>query len=432
MLTREENELLTHVGPGTAMGEMLREYWTPALRAQKLEPDGAPARVRLLGENFVAFRATDGRVGFFDEGCPHRCTSLALARNEDNALTCIFHGWKIDVSGKVVDVPSEPPERRAEFAAKVRVRHYPVREAGGIVWVYLGRREQPPAFFNFEFNSLPPSHLLIRRAQMHCNWFQGLEGVLDSAHLSVLHSGWVQEARKEGRGPKAGQENLMPATANSGPVFELSPRAYGFREGALRTLSDGTIYARIRELVLPYFSFIPFAAEVNCLMICAVPVDDEWTAQWYVTYNPRQPITPEYREGMMRDTSGDFDNFCSDMGGWDNMWHQDRRKMKEGHWTGLRSVNFEDFIVQESMGPIVDRSREYLGQSDSVIIRTRRMLLEAARAFAAGRPAPGQEQAVDYSSIRALALRYSAERNWLEIDPRDPPEPLPGGLLAPG
>src|SRR5579875_1102333 len=191
MLTKEENELLCRVGPGTPMGEFLREYWVPALRSEALVADGAPVRVRLFGENFVAFRSTDGRVGFFDEGCPHRCTSLALARNEDNALTCIFHGWKIDVSGKVVEVPSEPPERRAEFAAKVRVRHYPVREAGTIIWVYLGRREQPPRFTDFEFTHLPASHVRAYRAIMHSNWLQGLEGQLDSSHVGIMHQSWL-------------------------------------------------------------------------------------------------------------------------------------------------------------------------------------------------------------------------------------------------
>src|SRR5271154_4433347 len=145
------------------MGELLREFWTPALRSAALEADGPPKRVRLLGQNFVAFRATDGRVGFLNEACPHRCTSLALARNEENGLRCIFHGWKTDVPGRVVDVPSEPPERRDEFAARVPVAHYPVREAGGLVWVYLGRRENPPKFFNFEFHQ-PPAESVLRCA----------------------------------------------------------------------------------------------------------------------------------------------------------------------------------------------------------------------------------------------------------------------------
>src|SRR5215472_5080568 len=151
MLKPEQNELLTRVGPDTPMGEFLREYWVPACRSAKLEADGAPERVRLFGENFVAFRATDGRVGFIGEGCPHRCASMALARNEGNGLRCIFHGWKVSVDGECVDTPTEPPERRAEFAKRVPVRHHPVHEAGGLVWVYLGKEKVAPRFYNFEF-----------------------------------------------------------------------------------------------------------------------------------------------------------------------------------------------------------------------------------------------------------------------------------------
>jgi phthalate 4,5-dioxygenase oxygenase subunit len=421
MLTREENELLCRVGPGTPMGEMLREYWMPALRSEALEADGAPVRVRLMGENFVAFRATDGRVGLFDEGCPHRCTSLALARNEDNALTCIFHGWKIDVTGKVVDVPSEPPERRAEFAAKVRVRHYPVREAGGMVWTYLGKREQPPKFFNFEFNDLPRSHVHPMRAIMHCNWFQGLEAVLDSSHLGIMHQGWISAPRP---GTASG---IAWANQNTGPTFEFALRPYGFREGALRPMPDGaTIYARIREVVLPFYSFIPSDPRSPCGMICSIPIDDEWTAQWYVGYDTRAPLTPDWIEGRMRGTSGDRNNFCSDMGGWDNMWGQDRKAMKEGHFTGIvRCVPYEDFVAEESMFPIVDRSREYLGSSDMVIIRARRMLLQAVRAFQDGKPAFGQDAEVDYSKVRAVAVRYPKEQSWLAIDSFNPPPSPP-------
>jgi len=415
MLTREENELLSRVGPGAPMGELLREYWTIACRSGALEADGAPVRVRLLGENFVAFRATDGRVGFFDEGCPHRCTSLALARNEDNALTCIFHGWKIDVSGKVVDVPSEPPERRAEFAAKVRVRHYPVREAGGVVWVYLGKQEQPPAFTNFEFGDLPASHMVVMRAVMHCNWFQGAEAVLDSAHLGILHSSWLKRADGAGR--------LATVTA---PIFQIIDKPYGFREGALRDLGDGTSYARIREYVYPYHSFIPADPPLPPgFLISAIPVDDEWTAQWYFYYDADKPLDPGWVKQMWAGTSGNPDNFCSDMGGWDNMWHQDRKAMREGNWTGLaRCIPFEDFVVEESMGPIVDRTREYLGSSDQIIIRVRRTMLQAARDYQQGKPPLGLAQRLDYSRIRALAIRFRNERDWRELDSMNPPPRL--------
>ncbi|HLH78424.1 MAG TPA: Rieske 2Fe-2S domain-containing protein [Candidatus Binataceae bacterium] len=409
MLTREDNELICRVGAGTPMGTFLREYWIPAFRAAGLEADGAPQRVRLLGENFIAFRATDGRVGFFDEGCPHRCTSLALARNEDNALTCIFHGWKIDVSGKVVEVPSEPPERRAEFAAKVRVRHYPVREAGGVIWVYLGQRETPPSFYNFEFNVAPPSYGMAQRAVMHCNWIQGLEAVLDSAHLGILHTSWLRKS--------SGSAAL--SMVDTGPVFETVMKPYGFREAALRNMGDGTFYGRIREVVLPYYSFIPNDSPLPQFLICATPIDDEWTAQWYFHYYPDRPMDDEMRKYRDRGHSGDWDNFCSDMGNESNLWRQDRKAMKEGHWTGItQCLHYEDFAVEESMGPIVDRTREYLGASDTIIIRVRRMLLSAVREHQrSGKLAFGVDQEIDYSKVRAVAIRFSPKDfNWKEID----------------
>ncbi|HLH77828.1 MAG TPA: Rieske 2Fe-2S domain-containing protein [Candidatus Binataceae bacterium] len=415
MMTREENELLCRVGPGSVMGEFLREYWVPAARSAALEADGAPMRVRLFGENFVAFRATDGRVGFFDEGCPHRCTSLALARNEDNALTCIFHGWKIDVSGKVVEVPSEPPERRAEFAAKVRVRHYPVREAGGMAWVYLGKRSEPPPFYNFEFNQMPESQLMPQRAVLHCNWFQGMEAVLDSAHVGFLHRGSFNTMSAD----------LRFATMNS-PTYELIMKPYGFREGAVRDLGDGTYYARIRELVAPFYSFIPMASEDAHLMICAIPIDDEWNAQWYLRYYPNRPMTAADRTRLMQGNAPNLDNFAATMGNSENLWNQDRKKMREGHWSGLPCFQYEDFTTQEAMGPIVDRTREYLGMSDLIVVRVRRMLLEAAREFKrSGKIAFAADQPLDYSRIRAIAVRYPKQTSWRDIDSFAPPPQLP-------
>src|SRR5215212_2211670 len=165
MLSKENNELLTRIGPGTPMGNLLRQYWIPALRAARLEADGTPVQVRLFGQNFVAFRDTNGKVGFLDEGCPHRGVSLALGRNEECGLRCIFHGWKINTDGQVVDIPSEPAG--SNLASKIRVNHYPVREAGGLVWVWLGRGEQPPQFPAFEFTSLPMENIVVRGAIQH-------------------------------------------------------------------------------------------------------------------------------------------------------------------------------------------------------------------------------------------------------------------------
>ncbi len=417
MLTEAENELLTRVGPGTKMGEMLREFWTPALRSAALEADGAPRRVRLLGQNFVAFRATDGRVGVLNEACPHRCASLMLARNEENGLRCIFHGWKIDVSGKVVDCPSEPPERRAEFAARVPVVHYPVREAGGLVWVYLGRRNTPPRFFDFEFHA-PPADSVVRCAVIHGNWLQGFEGQLDSAHLGMLHKSSI------GPGQARRGDNALSrfSRANTSPRFEFLETPYGFREAALRELDDGTVYARIREVVFPYYSFIPGEHGEPRLVVVVVPIDDEWSAHWYYYMNPFGPVPDAYRQQMLWGTGGDSDDYAADRGSAANVWHQDRSAMKAGHWSGLmRNFTYEDFIIEESMGPIADRTREYLGTSDAVIVRARRMLFEALRQHEGGKLPFGLDGAADYRRIRALAIRFPHGTNWLEIDPFDPP-----------
>ncbi|HLH77903.1 MAG TPA: Rieske 2Fe-2S domain-containing protein [Candidatus Binataceae bacterium] len=414
MLTHEENDLLVKVGPGAPMGEFMREYWIPAVRSESLQADGAPKRVRILGENFVAFRATDGRVGFFDEGCPHRCTSLALARNEDNALTCIFHGWKIDVSGKVVEVPSEPPERRAEFAAKVRVRHYPVREAANTVWVYLGKRDPAPNFVDFEFNRLPVNQVAVSKAILHCSWLQAMETTIDSSHLGVLHSFWLKNNQANTGTPLA--------TYNNGPIYDYIMQPYGFREAALRDLFDGTVYTRIREVVVPFYSFVPMDSAAPNLTLCPIPIDDEWSVLWYFQFYLDKPL--DTNALFARQEARDPDDTAAGLGGIEQVWSQDRRKMKEGHWSGLKSLIAEDFAVAEAPGAIANRTREYLGSSDSTLIRFRRLLIKAVRDHQRGQAPMGMDQQVDFGRIRAVTLHNRKELNWREVDPRNPPSEL--------
>jgi len=414
MLSKEENERLTRVGAGTPMGEMLREVWTPALRSASLIADGAPKQFRLLGEDLVAFRATDGRVGVLARQCPHRCSSLALARNEENGLRCIFHGWKFDVSGKCVDVPTEPADRRAAFAATVPVTHYPAREAGGMVWIYMGRRASPPDFCDFEFHH-PPAESLLRCAIVHGNWLQGFEGQLDSAHLNFLHRSSVP-----GRANANSTGNLV--SSDSAPRFEFIEQPYGFREAALRNLPDGTIYARIREVVLPYFSFIPGNHGEPRFVVAVVPIDDEWSAHWYYYMNPFGPVPEWYRAQALDRSGSDHDDFAADRGDATNAWHQSRDAMGNGHFSGfLKNFVYEDFIIEESMGPISDRSREYLGSSDAVIVRARRMFFDALDAHAKGELPFGLDQAIDYRAIRALAVRFPQGTNWRTLDLKAPP-----------
>jgi phthalate 4,5-dioxygenase len=414
MLKPEQNELLTRVGPQTPMGEFLREYWVPACRSAKLEVDAAPERVRLFGENFVAFRATDGRVGFMQEACPHRCASLALARNEEGGLRCIFHGWKFSVDGKCVDAPTELRAGRERFAAGVPVRSHPTHEAGGLVWVYLGKNKaKPPRFADFEFTSLPTNHVSPRRGIIHCNWLQGLEALLDSAHVSFLHSSNI--------GSSVGREVFKAESSymldNTAPTFEFVAKPYGFREGALREQANERCYARIREVALPFFSFIPSTPGGPGLACCSIPIDDEWTAQWYIGFNVHGPMPVDWMSVYGRN-SGDPDFFNSDMGNRDDLWHQDREAMKRGHWSGIvgRGNAYEDFVVQESMGPIVDRSKQHLGRCDLVILRAQSMLLRAIEAYRAEGRISFAGEDVDFARIRAISVAYPRGEDWKAID----------------
>ena len=417
MLNQADNELLTRVGPGTPMGAMLREYWVPACRSAKLEADGAPERIRLFGENFVAFRVTDGRVGFIQEACPHRCASLALARNEEGGLRCIFHGWKFSVEGKCVDAPTEPSGQRAVFAERVPVRSHPTHEAGGIVWVYMGKKATPPRFPDYEFTQLPDDHVQPTRGVIRTNWLQGLEALLDSAHVGFLHS--ANLGSDVGRQIFGGEADYM---LNDGaPEFEFMDQPYGFREGAIRG-EGGLNYARIREVSLPFFSFIPSTPGGPAIVCCSIPIDDVTTAQWYIAYDPYRPLERDMMSAY-GNTSGNPDFFNSDMGGPETMWNQDRAAMKAGHWSGIvgRGNAYEDFVVQESMGPIVDRSQEFLGTCDRVIYRARRMLQDAIERFQATGEVSFAGSDVDYARIRAISFALPEGQDWRDIDAFDPP-----------
>ncbi|MGZ3409350.1 MAG: Rieske 2Fe-2S domain-containing protein [Xanthobacteraceae bacterium] len=413
MLKQEDNDLLTRVGKGTPMGDMLREYWMPACRSESLVAGGAPQRVRLVGENFVAFRGASGKVGFIYEACPHRGASMALARNEDDSLRCIFHGWQIGCNGKLLDVPAEPPDRRAEFMAAMKIGHFPSREAGGMVWVYLGKEKEPPRFPEFEFNNLPASHVCARRAIVHYNWLQGLEAHLDASHVGILHSGFMTAKR-----PLAiGIRDLSLTTMHKAPRTEMLPTSYGLREGALRDLGDGNTYARIREVALPFFTFIPHASHEPCSGRATVPIDDEWDAEWYILYDPHKPLDQHAIDMLFEGADPDPDNFAKSIGDSVNLWHQDRESMKT-HWSGFpRSIPFEDFIITESMGPRQDRSNEQLGRADIILVQVRRLLLNAVRDFQAGKPLHFNIDRETYRNIRAIAATIPTDKNWHDVAP---------------
>jgi phthalate 4,5-dioxygenase oxygenase subunit len=365
-LSREENKLLTRVADGAAMGRFLREnYWLPATLSQELVADGSPKRVRLLGQRLVAFRATDGRVGIFDEACPHRRVSLALARNEDNALRCIFHGWKFDVSGVVREVPTQSRDQAA-FCSKVPLKHYPVREAAGIAWVFLGS-SIPPELPAFAFMGLPASQVCVGTQSLNYNWIQNLDGLADSSHIGIMHREYMANYSAA---PLA-----AVAVTDTAPEFEFQERTRGFRFAAIRRTADKQRYARVSEFVAPFYMFI---AHTQGYVNLSVPADDETTTQFLIQFSISGPAKFE---------PSPLDNLSHwpayPIGGPDSSWGQNRQAMKHGSFSGF-GIHEADFVVAESQGAITERSDEFLGDADAALMRLRRLLLDAVREFEQG------------------------------------------------
>lgn len=403
MTTQKVNETLTEVGPGTPMGQLLREYWLPVMRSGRLaEPGGPPVPVELLGEKYVLFRGADGTVGCFDEACPHRGASLALARNEDCSLRCVYHGWKFHVSGEVLETPSEP-EDGGRFASRVRLPHHPVREAGGVIWVWLGGTgREPRPFPQFPFTKVPAENIFATIALVDCNWFQGLEADIDSAHVSLLHE---TEARN---GPL---KDLLDDTA---PRDEIDTQPYGLRYAALRTLSTGDTLARIKPFAMPWYTVVPELPNGDRLWHAWVPVNDHQTIMWYLWWNDDQPVDPScFSEQFGLDLNRlDPDNIRAGYGP-ENLWGQDRGAMAVGRsFSGIRGLVLQDVAVQESMGPIVDRTIENPGRSDRGIVRARRFFLDAVTTHADGEIPPGLGLDVDYGTVRSAAVVVPAGQDW--------------------
>src|SRR5882672_1503979 len=266
MLSLEDNERLVRVGKGTPLGELFRLYWIPFLPSKDLVKDGQPKRIRLLGEDLVAFRDSEGRVGLVDQACPHRGAPLIFARNEDCGLRCVYHGWKYDVTGAVVDMPAEPV--RSRLKEHVRIKAYPCRERGGVVWTYMGPEKDPPPLPSLEFNLVPAESVFISARVQECNWLQALEGEIDSAHAPILHS----------RIDSKGQVNAWLAKRDLRPTFECVRQEFGMSIAAKRQLGDQKLYWRVNQFMMPFYSLVPPQSKFPDLSGHAwVPIDDNHT-----------------------------------------------------------------------------------------------------------------------------------------------------------
>jgi phthalate 4,5-dioxygenase oxygenase subunit len=403
MLTEQQNRLLTEVEGDAPMGRYMRErHWIPFTRSASLIADGAPQAVRLLGQAFVAFRATDGRIGFFDEKCPHRGASLLLARNEDCALRCIFHAWKFDVSGKVVEVPSEGP-RSAAFAERMKLNHYPTFEAGGIVWVYLGKGAPPPKP-PLPFMNLGEDQFWVSRSITPCNWLQGVEGTIDSIHVGTLHQSWIAGHYGDKKSIESGASIAL--TLDSHPRYEVEDTAYGIKAAALRELADGRQYIRVTEYVMPFVALVPGGTDRSGVVFIATPIDNHNHLLFWGFWNEDGPRAPS--EQQMTVGTRDPNDWAQIRPGPDKTFGQNREAMAKGHFSGLdQCLLEEDMVVQASMGPIVDRTKENLCSSDVGLVHARRRLLEELAAFELGEPTPETSKVV-----RPLDLIAAADFAW--------------------
>lgn len=410
MLTAEDNRLLTETGPDTSMGRLFRQFWMPALLSSQLpERDGPPVRIRLLGEDFVAFRDTEGSIGVVEPRCPHRGADLFFGRNEEGGIRCAYHGWKFDARGRCLELPTvDPGQQRERMRDRIHVRALATQEAGGIVWAYMGPGAAPP-ISQLEFLTMPASHLHVSRKLQECNWAQACEGGLDTAHFSFLHMALGDnEHATAAMGQSAlvasGNPALIRWVRNDGrPRFSVLEHPAGLVIGGARTADDGQLYWRISQFLLPNHGLTPaaFPGE-NYHGQTWVPIDDRSCWIYCYTWNPERALTDAERVGFSTGHAvhAQTDENHVPLRNRSNLYLLDREDQKHRSFTGIRGVSEQDACIQDSQGFIADRTREHLGPTDVGVVRFRRCILGSARDLAAGTP-PVAAQRPDAYHVRS-------------------------------
>jgi phenylpropionate dioxygenase-like ring-hydroxylating dioxygenase large terminal subunit len=401
MLSQEQNALVTQTGPGTILGGLFRCYWLPILLAQELpENDCPPVRVKILSERLLAFRDSEGRLGLIDEFCPHRGVSLWFGRNEECGLRCPYHGWKFDITGQCIDVPSEPAE--SGYAKKIKLTSYPIIEKGGVIWAYMGKPENMPEQPNYEFCTVPASQSFISKRLQECNWLQALEGGIDSSHVSWLHRGDVKADPlfKDAAGNKYNLNDLAP-------VFEVIESEGGLFIGARRMAEDDQYYWRITPWLMPCFTAVPPRGDYPMHGHFWVPIDDETCWAWSFDYHPVRDLTAD-EVAHMKAGKGVHCKYVPGtyrpLANKDNDYLMDRNAQRSGTtYSGVEGIAIQDSSLQESMGPIIDRTKENLVGCDNGIIMARHKLMKAAKALREKGTLP-PARSPEEQAVRATAL----------------------------
>jgi phthalate 4,5-dioxygenase oxygenase subunit len=420
MLTREENELLCRVEGDAPMGRLIRRHWIPALLVEEIPtPDSDPVPLRLLGEDLVAFRDTDGRVGVMDRYCPHRRASLVFGRNEDCGLRCLYHGWKVDVEGNVLEMPSEPAG--SALAKKVKHRAYPTHEHAGMVFVYMGPSESMPAFTPPPWAPTADARCAVVKIVVDCNWAQVLEGAIDSAHSSTLHSTDMKPARVDSAKATKG-EWLRPST-DKAPRLAVDRGDYGFKYAAIRrpiVNAAANDYVRITVFVAPLTVLIPPNNLYNLANV-NVPIDDTHTMFHFIAWTPGpdgEVDVEGWRQFCGAQVGIDVDREWRKVRTLANRYLQDRQAMKLGSFTGIKGIPHQDIAMWETMGPITDRTHDRLGASDLAIVEFRRQMVEAVQAMRDRGVAIGAGG--DWTSLRSFEGIVPKTTDWRTLV--DPPQ----------
>jgi phthalate 4,5-dioxygenase len=418
MLSAADNELLTRTGAGTPMGRLLRRYWVPALLAEEVaEPQCPPVRVTLMGERLVVWRDADGRLGALEEGCAHRRASLFFGRNENSqsrdgncGLRCVYHGWKYDVQGRCVDMPNEPAA--STFKDRIQLTAYPVAERGDIVWVYLGPGDDIPPLPDLEWAVVPQAHRYVSERLQRSNFAQATEGGIDSSHVSFLHSDarlWNPDWTSAGNSTRA------HLTDDGSPKFFVEPTGYGLLIGARREAADEQYYWRITQWLMPWYNIVARDGDGPITAHAWVPVDDESCWAWSITFNPDRPLSKEQTDHYRRGGSVHAELIPGTylpVRNAENDYLIDRTLQRTVSFTGIHGIAMQDVAMQESMGPVADRTNEHLGSADAAVIAARRRLLAEARALAAADGA---------ATPSGLDPRQQRVRSASMILPRDVP-----------
>ncbi len=370
MLSVEENEMLTRVGPGTPMGEVFRRFWLPAATLEELpHPDCDPFRTRILGEDLVGFRDSSGKAGFISSFCPHRRAPMFFGRNEENGLRCVYHGWKFDTTGACVDMPSEPAE--SNFKDKVQIKAYPTMQVGPVFWIYMGPKEvMPDRPAQVEWAEQPQGRMM--KWLQEANYMQALEGNIDTAHVSYLHRVYGDD------GTKVDQAVREAGFTDVHPKLQVMETDYGFAYGGRRATGNGDYYWRVTQWMLPTFSLIPSPNWVPAGSVW-VPIDDHHSYR-YLFFSGRngRVAIPTHREAFTLPDGVVIDAMVGDRNK-SNLYELNREEQRNLNYTGIRVIATQDQAMVEGMGYVCDRSQEHLGTSDAAIIAARRKLLKVAQ-----------------------------------------------------